>query len=887
MLALCTIAFAAPAVMAAPVVDGNLADFITFGQQLEANNSGFGVAITDKPDAGGNPTVETIYSDSKFIPCPTVGGLPPAIGTHWVNGTEIFYHNLDYVPGSTQLYLGLRTEGFVGDSDGDNDPNGSGSAAANCNPNDNIEDPTGISLNETYAWRFDLDCDGTIDASIEIVDNQVVGKGLFAGVTGSFAFAANAGTGASGHDLEVVVNLTSPLPAAFKYARVESNAFDGLSEDRSDGIVLIGTPEIAVQKSAEPAVICPNGITRFTINVQNTGTTPLSVVAVDVLPAALSYNANVSSTCGGAVSPNGQTITFGPFDLAAGGSCSISFDAKASADCFGQVTNVVDVTGTFNSLCIKGGGLAATAHAEASVTCKAPPCVSAAAECNPAAACPGAAITVKGSATNCGSEAEDITIDIEGQQQSFSGVAAGATVNWTRNLVMPACTNGQQVPFNVTATASNECGQATPSNASCNIQCVTPEVEIDKSVSPSGPVDQGTTLTYTIVVTNPSKTVPLENVHVSDELCSEVTYQGNANPTPTTAPAVGSNGTLTWDLGTIAANSSVTITFDVLVNTLESPACEAGGRSCTNTAVVTGDCAGGSGVRAEDSVTTDINPCLAEGTCRLTGGGCMNDDPDTGRKGHKQSTFGGNSSPLHEGGGPTGNSWEHVYRDGREILFNWHSWDAHVIACSVVPPGPCSPKAINTRADFVGTGLYSIGAGGREEEGNMVAYIIDHKEGNCNKDTRDEYSIIVRTGTEIGFGDIVFQATGFIDCGNLQIHETPKRLFGQAAGTTLPGNEAGSMGVALLNRAYPNPFSASTSFAYKVAEGGRSVEVGVFNVAGRLVKTLASGSQAAGTYTVTWDGSDDSGVRMAPGVYFLKSKVGGEQNVSRLIYVAR
>jgi uncharacterized repeat protein (TIGR01451 family) len=86
-----------------------------------------------------------------------------------------------------------------------------------------------------------------------------------------------------------VVNLTSPLPAAFKYARVESNAFDGLSEDRSDGILLIGTPEIAVQKSAEPAVICPNGKTRFTINIQNTGTTPLSVVAVDVLPAALSY----------------------------------------------------------------------------------------------------------------------------------------------------------------------------------------------------------------------------------------------------------------------------------------------------------------------------------------------------------------------------------------------------------------------------------------------------------------------------------------------------------------------------------------------------------------------------------------------------------------------
>jgi hypothetical protein len=270
----CTIAFAVPAAMAAPTIDGNLTDFIAFGQQLNSSNTGFGVAITDKPDINGVPQVETIYSDVKFIPCPTVNGLPPAIGTHWVNGAEIFYHYLDYVPGSTQLFLGLRTEGFVGDSDGDNDPDGSGSAAANCNPNDNIEDPNGISLNETYAWRFDLNCDGQIDASIEIVDNAVVGKGSFAGATGTFAFKADAGTGATGHDLEVQVNLPAPLPGAFNYARVESNLFDGLSEDRSDGLTLVGTPAIAVTKSASPEAICANGTTRFTVNISNTGTVP-------------------------------------------------------------------------------------------------------------------------------------------------------------------------------------------------------------------------------------------------------------------------------------------------------------------------------------------------------------------------------------------------------------------------------------------------------------------------------------------------------------------------------------------------------------------------------------------------------------------------------------
>jgi hypothetical protein len=290
------------------------------------------------------------------------------------------------------------------------------------------------------------------------------------------------------------------------------------------------------------------------------------------------------------------------------------------------------------------------------------------------------------------------------------------------------------------------------------------------------------------------------------------------------------------------------------------------------------------GCVSDNRCSVTVEECPPQGLCRLTGGGCLNEDGDN--RSHKQSTFGGNSSPAHEGGGPTGNEWEHVYRDGRTILFNWHSHDAHVIACSVVPPGPCSPPAINTRADFVGTGLYSIGSGGREEPGNMVAYIIDHREGACNKGTRDEYSIIVRTGLVIGEGTIVFQTSGEIDCGNLQIHETPARLFGN--GATLTGEAAPqSESVALLNRAYPNPFSTATVYNYRVVNASSAVEVGVYNVAGRLVKTLASGSQTTGTYTVSWNGTDEAGVRMAPGVYFLKARVDADSNVNRIIYLAK
>jgi hypothetical protein len=38
---------------------------------------------------------------------------------------------------------------------------------------------------------------------------------------------------------------------------------------------------------------------------------------------------------------------------------------------------------------------------------------------------------------------------------------------------------------------------------------------------------------------------------------------------------------------------------------------------------------------------------------------------------------------------------------------------------------------------------------------------------------------------------------------------------------------------------------------------------------------------------LTWNGTDDAGVRMSPGVYFLKAHVGATSNVNRIIYIAR
>jgi uncharacterized repeat protein (TIGR01451 family) len=508
------------------------------------------------------------------------------------------------------------------------------------------------------------------------------------------------------------------------------------------------------------------------------------------------------------------------------------------------------------------------------VLCKVGACVEVTAG-GPEKACVGTPIQISGSVKNCSGDPETIVVRLGDRTVEIGSVPAGESRNYSFDVTMPACQGNGRASFTVTAEASNDCGTATKT-AAATVACSVPQIDVEKTAEST--VDPGGTIHYVITLTNPSADVALTNLEVRDALCSYVRYAGNASPAPASQPAVGSTGEIVWRFDSLAPGASVTITFEATAVGNADPCTE--DVTCVNTVTATGYC-GEAQARDEASASTLI-PCPQPGLCRFTGGGCLNENGN--QKGHKQHTFGGNVSPQHDGGGPTGNSWEHVVRDGRTVLFNFHSWDPYVFECSVVPPGPCSPKAENTRADFRGPGKYSLGAGSRERDAYFVAHIIDHREGSCNKDTRDDYAITV---WDAETNEVVFEfKEQQIDCGNFQIHETPSRLFGGSATAQQP--TVGSVeSVALLNRAVPNPFSATTSFAYRVPEGGAAVEIGVYNVAGRLVKTLAAGSQESGQYTVTWNGTDEAGIRMAAGVYFLKSRVGVETSTTRVIYVAR
>jgi hypothetical protein len=71
----------------------------------------------------------------------------------------------------------------------------------------------------------------------------------------------------------------------------------------------------------------------------------------------------------------------------------------------------------------------------------------------------------------------------------------------------------------------------------------------------------------------------------------------------------------------------------------------------------------------------------------------------------------------------------------------------------------------------------------------------------------------------------------------------------------------------------PNPFSATTMLEFRLARGG-SATLGVYDVSGRLLRTIMQTGLAAGTHRITWDGRDQSGRRVPSGRYYFR--LGGE-----------
>ncbi len=82
----------------------------------------------------------------------------------------------------------------------------------------------------------------------------------------------------------------------------------------------------------------------------------------------------------------------------------------------------------------------------------------------------------------------------------------------------------------------------------------------------------------------------------------------------------------------------------------------------------------------------------------------------------------------------------------------------------------------------------------------------------------------------------------------------------------------------------PNPFNPRTIISFELARTG-PVSLNIYDLRGRLVRTLVDSDLPAGYHDVTWDGLDRSGKMSASGVYFTKLETDGSAKVNKMTLV--
>lgn len=169
-----------------------------------------------------------------------------------------------------------------------------------------------------------------------------------------------------------------------------------------------------------------------------------------------------------------------------------------------------------------------------------------------------------------------------------------------------------------------------------------------------------------------------------------------------------------------------------------------------------------------------------------------------------------------------------------------------------------------------GDGRFSFDGGfaAKTAGGTPAEYNIVFDSGTATWDTLYTATLTLHTRDEGG-------VPGGTDLDDLTVH-----LEGYVeSGASTPEDEILALA---LSPGAPNPFTDRTLLRLALPQAA-DVELVVYDVAGRTVRTLAAGPLPAGEHEVIWDGRDDLGEDAASGIYFCRATVGDWREARKLI----
>ena len=141
----------------------------------------------------------------------------------------------------------------------------------------------------------------------------------------------------------------------------------------------------------------------------------------------------------------------------------------------------------------------------------------------------------------------------------------------------------------------------------------------------------------------------------------------------------------------------------------------------------------------------------------------------------------------------------------------------------------------------------------------------------------DSYSFDLSSNPGGSF-NVWFDVTYEDSCGN-QYHVRLDPEFG------IDGEDVGTPEAITAHRLgqnYPNPFNPITTIDYQIPIRSR-VSLKIFDVSGKLVRTLVDEYEGAGSHDALWDGKDSFGKAVASSIYFYELRAGSYRETKRMV----
>ena len=86
----------------------------------------------------------------------------------------------------------------------------------------------------------------------------------------------------------------------------------------------------------------------------------------------------------------------------------------------------------------------------------------------------------------------------------------------------------------------------------------------------------------------------------------------------------------------------------------------------------------------------------------------------------------------------------------------------------------------------------------------------------------------------------------------------------------------------MMHNAYPNPFNPVTSIRYDLLQN-TPVNITIYDMMGRVVKTLVNSSQTAGFKSIQWNATNDRNEPVSAGLYLYTIQAGEFRKTKKMV----